>query len=274
MSMNCDPLAKIRGGDSSPDKLLWITPDRIFYAGLLGSPSVRTMGSVMIYVATEGKIRIAVGGGDWEVCEMAVVHPYLPHQLLSDAPMINLIKIEAETTDLRNLSPLLAKSGAVDAPWFVERVRVRRRELCQGGGVRDLATLDFDRFFFDEPMPQRVLDRRIEQVVQMVKRDPSAPSSAETCAEAAHLSFSRFLHLFKQEMGVPFRTFRTWKRARSVLHHVHSRGNLAHVALDAGYPDSTHFSHCIKQVYGLQPKQIFAGSRKLVVYAGEPGNGA
>ena len=269
MSLNSAVLTDSRASEAggNPGMVLWITPDRIFYAGLLGTPGVRTMGSLMIYVASKGRIRIAVGGGDWEVCDMAVVHPYQPHQLVSDAPLINLIKIEAETMDLAALPPLLATSGAVNAPWFVERVHQRHRELGAAGGTRDLATRDFDRVFFDEPLPQRRLDRRIEGVVEMIKRNPAAAAAAESCAEVAHLSFSRFLHLFKQEVGVPFRTFRTWKRARGVLNHVKNPTTLANIALDSGYPDSTHFSHCIRNVYGLQPRQIFAGSRKLVLCA-------
>ena len=42
--------------------------------------------------------------------------------------------------------------------------------------------------------------------------------------------------------------------------------NLANIALDVGYPDSTHFSHSVRQVYGLTPKSIFAGCRKLALY--------
>ena len=45
--------------------------------------------------------------------------------------------------------------------------------------------------------------------------------------------------------------------------------NLTDVALIAGYPDSSHFSHSIRQVYGLKPKAIFAGSRNLAVYSGK-----
>ena len=77
---------------------------------------------------------------------------------------------------------------------------------------------------------------------------------------------SRFLHLFKAEVGVPFRSFRTWQRARSVLHFVTQTANLATIALDVGYPDSTHFSHSIRQVFGLTPKSIFEGCRKLELY--------
>jgi AraC-like DNA-binding protein len=94
--------------------------------------------------------------------------------------------------------------------------------------------------------------------------------AAKECAALVNLSFSRFLHLFKEEVGIPFRNLRTWKRARSLLHYVHTSDNLTHVALDIGYPDSTHFSHSIRQVYGLKPKDIMAGSRKLRVIAHAP----
>jgi AraC-like DNA-binding protein len=131
----------------------------------------------------------------------------------------------------------------------------------------DLQSLDLDRLFFERPIAARQIDRRIQSVIDGIKRDPSSALSAEECAEAVHLSFSRFLHLFKQEVGVPFRSFRTWKRARSLLHYVNRDTNLAHVAQDTGYPDSTHFSHSIRQVYGLKPRDIFAGSRRLAIYA-------
>jgi AraC-like DNA-binding protein len=42
------------------------------------------------------------------------------------------------------------------------------------------------------------------------------------------------------------------------------------VALDAGYPDSTHFSHSIRHVYGLKPRDLFAGSRRLTVLGDSP----
>lgn len=256
-----------RGQSRSSDRLMWITPDRVFYVGLLGAPAVRTMGSLIVYVAVEGSIGIRLDGGEWQVTRMAVVPPYMPHQVMAEARLIDVIKLEAESIDLKSLPEPLRGRGAVDAPWFVEHVRQRQRELCAAGRSPDLLSLDFDQLFFGRPVARRTLDRRIASVVERIKADPSAHASAEECAESAHLSFSRFLHLFKQEVGVPFRSFRTWKRARSLLHYVNRDSNLAHVALDTGYPDSTHFSHSIRQVYGLKPKDIFAGSRRLAVYA-------
>ncbi|WP_249931111.1 AraC family transcriptional regulator [Ramlibacter sp. 2FC] len=249
------------------DRLMWITPDRVFYVGLLGAPSVRTMGAVIAYVAAEGAIRVSIDGGEWQTTQLAVVPPYVPHRVMSEARLIHMVKLEAETVDMAHLPAPMGACGAVDAPWFVERVRHLHRELSTQGCDIDLMALDFDRVFFGQAIPSQPLDRRIRAVIDRIKADPSAPSCAETCAEQVHLSFSRFLHLFKQEVGMPFRSFRTWKRARSLLHHVNRDSNLAHVALDTGYPDSTHFSHSIRQVYGLKPKDIFAGSRRLAIYA-------
>ena len=251
---------------SESGRLMWITPDRVFYLGLLGEPSVRTMGAVIIYVAVSGFIRIRFAGGEWETGEMAIVPPYVPHQVVSDARLVNVVKIEAETIDLVELPVELRGIGAVDAPDFVRRVRRRQWEGCAGGPAVDLLTLDFDQTFFGAALAPRRIDPRIAAVLECIKRDPSAPAIAEECAAQVHLSFSRFLHLFKREVGAPFRSFRTWKRARNLLHYVNRDANLAYLALDMGYPDSTHFSHSIRQIYGLKPSDIFAGSRKLAVY--------
>jgi AraC-like DNA-binding protein len=249
------------------ERFMWLTPDRVLYVGLLGAPTVRTMGSVNVYVAYESRIRIRVAEGDWQTTELAVVPPHVPHQVLAEARLINVLQIEAETVDLAALPAPLGGCGAVDAPAFVARVRDCQRRLCAQGRDSDLAALDFDTELFGAALPARRLDPRIQAVVDAIKRCPAAPQAAEDCAQSVHLSFSRFLHLFKQEVGTPFRSFRTWKRARSLLHYVNREANLAHVALDTGYPDSTHFSHSIRQVYGLKPRDIFAGSRRLAIYA-------
>jgi AraC-like DNA-binding protein len=261
----------IQKPSGSPSRrFMWITPDRVLYVGLIGAPSMRTMGSVNIYVAHQGSIRVRVQDGDWQSTELAVLPPYVPHQISAEVRHIHVLQIEAETVDLAALPAHLRGCGAVHAPGFVERVRRQQAELHDAGRDVDLESLDFDALFFGAALTPRRIEPRIQAVVSAIKRDPSAALSAEDCARSVNLSFSRFLHLFKQEVGAPFRGFRTWKRARSLLHHVNRDANLAHVAQDTGYPDSTHFSHSIRQVYGLKPSDIFAGSRRLAIYGHAP----
>jgi AraC-like DNA-binding protein len=244
-----------------PPLFMWLSPDRVFYRGLLGATAVRTMGAVMVYSAYEGTIRVQVAQGPWQLGKLAVVPACTPHRIQAESRVIDVVQLEAETLHEPSLPYPLQAQGIVEDRALVGRIRSECIAL-QGAHCSDH---DFDRLFFEQPLAIRPMDPRIARIVEQVKHAPASPLSAEECATQAQLSFSRFLHLFKQEVGQPFRSFRTWKRARALLHHVHSASNLAYVALDTGYPDSTHFSHSIRQIYGLKPKDIVAGSRRLRV---------
>src|SRR5690606_22278525 len=158
---------------------------------------------------------------------------------------------------------------------FLMNMKRQHAWLRDSAGSVDMAAYDYDEVFFGRALAPRRLDPRIAAVLAQISEDPSMPAMAGDCAASVKLSFSRFLHLFKEQTGAPFRSLRTWKRARSLLHYVHRSSNLTEVALETGYPDATHFSHSIRQVYGLKPKDIFAGSRRLVLIGqtAAPGTG-
>ncbi len=251
----------------SSERVMWITPDRVFYVGLLGVPSTRNIGAISLYIGLDSPVSISIDGGEWQAGRMAVVQPYTNHRVACDARHIALIQVEPETVDVANLPSLLRHaSGLADDEAFVARVRQCHKALVSDQSRRTASMAEFDALVFGERLPTRTMDSRIVQVLECIRNNPSGQALAKDCAEQVHLSFSRFLHLFKSEVGNSFRSFRTWKRARSLLHYVvDTSTSLTDVALGAGYPDSTHFSHSIRQVYGLKPRDIFAGSRKLRV---------
>lgn len=260
-----EPLVVRRSASS--ERVMWITPDRVFYVGLLGAPSVRNFGAVSVYVGLDCPVSVSVDGGEWETSQVAVVQPYTPHRVAYASRNIAVIHIEPESVDMSALPRMLREgSGAVQADEFRAHVLRCHQAIIRNGQSATEPMLDFDTLVFGASLAARAVDPRIALVLERIRRDPSSQALAQDCAEQVHLSFSRFLHLFKSEVGASFRSFRTWKRARSLLHYVVDQSTtLTDVALGAGYPDSTHFSHSIRQVYGLKPKDIFAGSRKLRV---------
>jgi AraC-like DNA-binding protein len=137
-----------------------------------------------------------------------------------------------------------------------------QHQPCSG----DIASAAFDIMCFGEALPPRILDPRVVQAIGQICQFSGDQVTAASCAAGAGLSASRFLHLFKQETGISFRSFRAWKRARHLLHFANQDLNLAHLAQEIGYPDSTHFSHSIRRFYGLKPRAIFSGSRDLAIY--------
>jgi AraC-like DNA-binding protein len=253
-----------------PKPLMWITPGRVFYAGLLGRPSVRRIGGTIVYVAQQVPIRVSIDGAAWVEGELLVVPPYVPHRVACEARTITDLIVEPETVDRASLPSFMRdRQGAVEAPEFVSRVRQSQRRLQGCGSPLPLEDAAFDETFFGGALPQAALDARIAKVLADIARDPGGMTSAEDYADRVHLSLSRFVHLFKDEAGTSLRSLRSWKRARSMLGYVTHSVNLADIAQHTGYPDSSHFSHSIRQVFGLAPKDVFAGSRRMELH-GQP----
>ena len=246
--------------------LMLITPERVLYAGLLGRPRQRCPGAFYIYVSIEGGLWLTSADGRESYGELAVIPPNVRHTISSDhRSVINLV-IEPESVREGAFEELAARLSGADAPYFVQRIRAAYAELRRRQHGDDISNTEFDVMCFGEALPQRSLDPRVTKSIAQIGRFCGEPVTAASCAAEAGLSSSRFLHLFKQETGISFRAFRAWRRARHLLHFANQDINLAHLAQDIGYPDSTHFSHSIRRFYGLKPRAIFSGSRDLAIY--------
>ena len=247
--------------------ILVINPDLLLYVGLHGSPSTRVLGAVTIYFALEQELSLSIGDEFPRACSVAVVPPYLPHQVSAAGAMYGVLLIEPEYIDVPALQNVL-RDDALDK--LGVRVRAFLEQMAQAGGKGEFSSAALSDLLVDIPLPRRLLDPRIAAVVEKIRQYPDAAISATECARDMALSPSRFIHLFNDELGVAFRAFRLWKRARSFLNHVRRQSNLTQLAMDMGYPDSSHFSHTIRRIYGLKPKDIFAGSRHLRLYGETP----
>ncbi|WP_315837835.1 helix-turn-helix transcriptional regulator [Bradyrhizobium prioriisuperbiae] len=262
-----------RDFDHGSGHLMLISPERVFYAGLLGRPRGRTTGSLMIYVSIEGRLKLTQNGRCDEGLTIATVRPNVPHTIESEFRSVINVTIEPETVTPAALEQLIQRVSD-DGPTLVERIRGAyhqwRLEKRRGG----FTTQEFDSILLGEVLPRRPLDARIVAAIARLNVFSGPAVTAADCADAINLSQSRFLHLFKQETGISFRAYRAHKRARHLLHFVNDDINLAHLAQDIGYPDSTHFCHSIRRFYGLKPRAIFSGSRDLRIYRSDASDGA
>ncbi len=246
---------------------MWLNTDRVLYIGLLGTPSLRTFGSYTVYVSLKVPHRISFGGDAWQMASLSMAPPGVPHRIASSERMIATILIEPETVSLEKLPAwLCTRGGPLDEPGLLVAMQGELAAIRNGGKKLYGGSAEFDKAFLGAELASRALDPRIGAVLGRMKNDPHHPYSAKVCADSICVSTSRFLHLFKADVGIPFRNFRAWKRARSLLNHVKQDENLTNIALDVGYPDSTHFSHSIRTVYGLTPRSIFAGCRQLELH--------
>jgi AraC-like DNA-binding protein len=257
--------------DNQPKRLL-IGRERLFYTGLLGnSRKPRRLGSFTIHVATSGSFDIKVGDGTWQSRRIFALKPFTPHQLWSAADCITTVSFESETVNLAYMEDLFTQINESDEGGrLANHIETARQKIMLSSAADGFSTREFDDYVLSRIVPRRRTDYRIENVLDRLLNDLREDElSAAACAAKVRLSTSRFLHLFKDETKIPFRSLRMWKRARRFLDHANADDRLTNVALDLGYPDSSHFSHSIRALFGLQPRSIRDGSQGMTVCFGE-----
>lgn len=107
---------------------------------------------------------------------------------------------------------------------------------------------------------QRRADPRMTSVIQALLLSPDDARHADDWANDVGLSSSRFQHVFKQTVGVPFRRFRLWARMRIALACAMRGSTLTEAAMEAGLSSSTHLSAAFKAMFGIAPSQLIGAS--------------
>jgi AraC-like DNA-binding protein len=80
-------------------------------------------------------------------------------------------------------------------------------------------------------------------------------SSRELAAEAG-LSESRFLHLFRDELGTSLRRYRLWVRLVHAGTAVAAGKKLTTAAVEAGFASPSHLADRFKTTLGLSATQL------------------
>src|SRR4051812_47469428 len=149
--------------------LMLITPERVFYAGLLGRPRQRCSGAFHIYVALTGSLRLISDGADERCGELLVVPPNRPHTIESDYRTVIVVTVEPESVPIGTLERFASKVTR-EAEIFACRIRAAYEELVQRPLSGDVTSAIFDRLCFGEALPQRTLDPRVVKAITLINR--------------------------------------------------------------------------------------------------------
>jgi AraC-like DNA-binding protein len=99
-------------------------------------------------------------------------------------------------------------------------------------------------------------DGRILSALQRMRDEPHKSHSLAELGACAGLSTSRFLHLFKEQTGIPLRRYRLWIRMAAAVGAFRSGGSLTEAAHAAGFASSAHFSAAFRDMFGMMPSEF------------------
>src|SRR3954469_24862069 len=117
-------------------RLMLISPERVFYAGLLGRPRQRVSGGFNFYASLQGSLAVIEGGSE-RTGEVAVLPPYATHTITSDCPNVICVVVEPETVEPMAMQRLLSRFGGPDGATFAAHARAAYYNLRQQQPRRD-----------------------------------------------------------------------------------------------------------------------------------------
>jgi hypothetical protein len=148
--------------------LMLITPERVFYAGLLGRPRQRCSGGFNIYVAFEGGLWLTTSEGRQVHGEMIAVLPNVRHTIASDYRSVLSVVIEPESVRPGALEEFAARLAGPEGAEFANRIRAAYRELREHHEGNDFSSAEFDSLCLGEILPQRALDPRVARAILQI----------------------------------------------------------------------------------------------------------
>ena len=100
---------------------------------------------------------------------------------------------------------------------------------------------------------ERNMDCRIAEAIRLIEQCESIESDAyDTIPRMLCLSKSRFLHLFKEEVGIDFKNYLLLKKLEKTCRCVIEKGmSITDAAILAGFSSSSHFATACKKYCGI-----------------------
>lgn len=107
--------------------------------------------------------------------------------------------------------------------------------------------------------PSRKMDERVTKVLQEIRASQDLRISLESAAASVFLSEGRFAHLFKQQVGLPFRRYMLWRKLARAVVAIGRERTLAAAAHAADFSDAAHLTRTFYQMFGIAPSVMMRG---------------
>jgi AraC family transcriptional regulator len=218
--------------------------------------------AIQIVIGVDGDLAVCGKDGVWHSGRGFIVRADAPHSFNGQGAVGAMLFVDPESSEglwLRSslssditMVPLARLGGCTD------RLRTFIEQPLEGMEIGALIRHCVQALCAGAP-PARRLDPRVTQVLKAIRDSDDLRISLETAAAMAYLSPSRFAHLFKQQVGLPFRHYILWRKLTRAVLAIAKEGTMAAAAQAADFSDAAHLTRTFYQMFGLPPSIIMRG---------------
>jgi AraC-like DNA-binding protein len=218
--------------------------------------------AIQIVIALDGEIAACGSDGPWLRCRGVIIGPDVEHSYDSCAALGAMLFVDPESIEGIWLRSSLADEITMIPDKRVAACAVELKRFCE----RPLEAMEpgalirhcVQALSAGAP-PARRLDARVTDVLRRLQRANDLRVTLESAAAAAFLSPSRFAHLFKQQVGLPFRRYLLWRKLTRAMLEIGREGTATAAAHAADFADAAHLTRTFCQMFGIPPSVMLRG---------------
>ncbi|MBP9145422.1 MAG: helix-turn-helix transcriptional regulator [Thermoanaerobaculia bacterium] len=257
------PAAAVAGNrwSTTPHWYLWEGGFLLTGRGV-GIVPPHTHHAIQLVVALEGSFAIRGAHGDWRRAQGAIVRPDAVHSYDPGGALNAMLFVDPESTEglglvapLRNDITLVPEERLADCAAELRRFLEQPFESLR---IPDLVRKCVHAFCTGAP-PSRRLDPRVTRVLAAIRASDDLRMSVDAAAAMAFLSPSRFAHLWKQQVGLPFRRYLLWRKLTRAMLMIGRGRTTATAAHEADFADAAHLTHTFHRMVGIAPSVLMSG---------------
>ena len=218
--------------------------------------------AMQIVIALDGNAAICGSDGEWHEARGIVVRPDAEHSFDCNGALGVMVFVDPESSEGAWLSTSLRQDITIVADTRLDSIVPELRMFAeQLDDSSDIAALIRRCIQGLRPglAPTRRLDSRVTTVLDAIRASDDLRMSLDQAADKACLSSTRFAHLFRDQVGLPFSRYMLWRKLTRAMVAIASERTIAAAAHAADFADAAHLTRTYYQMVGMAPSVLMRG---------------
>jgi AraC family transcriptional regulator len=218
--------------------------------------------AIQVVIALDGCVAISASDGEWHETRGIVVGPDAEHSFDCNGAFGVMMFVDPESSEGAWLSTSLRQDITIVPDTRLDGIVPALRTFTeQPDEAGDIAAVVRRCIQGLRPglAPIRRLDARVTTVLNAIRASDDLRMSLDQAADKACLSSTRFAHLFKDQVGLPFSRYMLWRKLTRAMVAIASEGTIAAAAHAADFADAAHLTRTFYQMVGMAPSVLMRG---------------
>ncbi len=223
---------------------------------------------LQLFVSANGKLVINVDGEEIS-CKAIAVNANIIHEFYTE-DLIHFTMLVHPTSQLgrsmrtyflkNNPYYILSEDRAVELQLLLLNTVLIKKSSNYADLIKSVVS------YFDNDT-LTAFDPKIKTIIKMIDSCDSekTPLRVKYLAKAMYLSESRISHLFKEETGIPLKSYIVLHNLQKVYQKIFNGESITDAAIASGFDSSAHFAFTNKKMTGMSARDIIKDSRFLKV---------